>query len=225
MRAIWYEGKFVCVYFKDKPIAHGKVCSIKSNPDCISVEDNYYWSLNSPNIKVELTQECATFCNKQLLGSCKIIKWNSTDNCTRPDGQTIDCIKDYSIYELDKEIEPIVMTINRVQHCRTFASCGGHIGIGFPFVSIAFTDVSSIALFCMLLGKLNGLTLSQFHNTEVITEKPKECCLSILPTDTALTEQAIVNSRKLFNRLNLLLTEYIEQNPRWLDSTQAIKVK
>ena len=211
MRAIWYEGKFVCVYFKGKLIAHGKVHSIKSNPDCISVDGNYYWSLNSPNIKVELTQECATFCYKQLF-------------CTRPDGQTIDCIKDYSIYELDKEIELIVMTINRVQYCRTFASCGGHIGIGFPFVSIAFTDVSSIALFCMLLGKLNGLTLSQFHNTEVITEKPKECCLSILPTDTALTEQAIVNSRKLFNRLNLLLTEYIEQNPRWLDR-QSIKVK
>jgi hypothetical protein len=123
-----------------------------------SIDNRYFWFSNK-NVQVELTDDCiisVEFDPSRF--KLNIQPWsNRHADC--------DVFIEHTVYELDPEIEPLVMAIN---NCRleTSGSCSGH-AVGASHVTVKFSAIEPLIKFSTLIRK-------RFSIEQVNLQVPRE---------------------------------------------------
>ncbi len=151
-----YLNNYFKIFFNDSIIAAGKCISYKHEnaknnnnwpANCISFDDKYFFNTSSQKLKIQESNTCQYFLKdiSDLKKILKITKWSKAGLHFN-----YDVFIENTAFELDPQIQPLVLALNKLDNIYTVGSCCGHNKIK-PYVDIRFQSLNALKILLVIL--------------------------------------------------------------------------
>lgn len=161
-----FENKYVKIInkFNKNVIVAGKVINVKQVPvSCITFDNRYFFSVRKNFLYNIIVEDKPIIEKKFDFQKYKffIKLWRKAIN--HPKWLIF---REFDFSEIDKEILPLVNSLNKLTNIQTVSSCCGH-GKSVAWVDIKFYDFLSVQMILNIIDK------QEFKNKFILTSLPR----------------------------------------------------